>query len=193
MRADRWLGFALMALFVGCEAAPSSSAPEQAATPPAETAATDSVATATDPAATTPSSYAPTGETNPYSAPPVVEESADSPPAEPSPLEQPPAEQPTVREVAEPGVGVRGATLEHNIIQGPAKAYFQVRERTAFLQVEQALNLFRGLEGRLPQSHEEFMEKVIQANGIQLPELPAGARYVWDPQKGELMVERPRP
>ena len=39
---------------------------------------------------------------------------------------------------------------------------------------------------------KEFMEKVIQANQIQLPELAAGSKYVWDPEKGELMVERPQ-
>lgn len=183
MRAGSWLGLAVVVLAVGCESSTPvaqrvEQVPPAAEAPPATPNAT----------APSPSSYAPSGETNPYPAPPQANTTGEAPPAEPAPTEQAP-----VREVAQPGVGVRGDTLDHGIIQGPAKAYFQVRERAAFLQIEQALNLYRGLEGRLPQSHDEFMEKVIQANGIQLPELPAGSRYVWDAEKGELMVERPRP
>ncbi len=93
---------------------------------------------------------------------------------------------------AEVGVGAKGQNLQEGIITTPAKAYFQVRERLIFQQVDHALNLYRATEGRLPQTHDEFMQKVIQANQIRLPELPDGSRYVWDPAKGELMVERPR-
>ena len=94
------------------------------------------------------------------------------------------------REKAEVGVGVKGQGLSEGIITTPAKAYFKTRERLQFLQVEQALSLYKATEGRLPQSHEEFMEKVIKPNNINLPQLPAGSRYVWDPEKGELMVEK---
>ena len=41
-------------------------------------------------------------------------------------------------------------------------------------------------------SHEEFMEKIVQANNIRLPELPEGHRYLYDPTTNELMVERPK-
>jgi hypothetical protein len=34
------------------------------------------------------------------------------------------------------------------------------------------------------------MSQVVQANQIQLPKLEEGERYVYDPQAGELMVER---
>ncbi len=47
------------------------------------------------------------------------------------------------------------------------------------------------LNGRKPNSHEEFMEKIIKEGKINLPELPAGQRYVYDPEQGQLMVERP--
>ncbi len=36
------------------------------------------------------------------------------------------------------------------------------------------------------------MENIIKANGIALPELPAGQKYVFDPEQAQLMVERPQ-
>ena len=68
--------------------------------------------------------------------------------------------------------------------------YVRVQERAGYLQVDQALNLYKGEHGELPKSHEEFMEKIVKANQIKLPELQPDARYVYDPEKGELMIER---
>ena len=36
------------------------------------------------------------------------------------------------------------------------------------------------------------MEKVIKANNIELPKLPDGQIYIWDPDAAELLVERPK-
>ena len=47
-------------------------------------------------------------------------------------------------------------------------------------------------EGRNPESHEEFMEKIVKFNQIKLPELPPGHKYVYDPATEQLMVERPK-
>jgi hypothetical protein len=52
--------------------------------------------------------------------------------------------------------------------------------------------LFKATNGNSPKSHEDFMAQIIDANQIHLPELAAGQRYVYDPEKEELMVERPR-
>jgi len=74
----------------------------------------------------------------------------------------------------------------------PAKAYFSARERIVFeIAVPKALQLYEATNGSPPRSHEEFMTQVIEAQGIKLPELPPGQRYVYDPQTKELMVERP--
>jgi hypothetical protein len=35
------------------------------------------------------------------------------------------------------------------------------------------------------------MEKVIKKNGIQLPTLPPGHKYIYDPKEEQLMVIRP--
>jgi hypothetical protein len=96
---------------------------------------------------------------------------------------------------AQVGVGAQGRSLdnESGIIVTPAKTYFTVREKAVFqIQIPQALQLFQGLEGRKPKSHDEFMSRIVEANNIQLPRLPDGQRYEYDPQSGELMVVRPR-
>jgi hypothetical protein len=68
--------------------------------------------------------------------------------------------------------------------------YVRVEERAGYLQVDQALKLYKATNGELPKSHEEFMEKIIKANNINLPKLAPGAKYVYDPEKGELMIEK---
>ena len=52
-----------------------------------------------------------------------------------------------------------------------------------------ALNLFHTpRNGRYPKSHEEFMEKVIKANNIQLPQPVTTAEYQYDVENHELKV-----
>ena len=216
MRAGLFLGLLLVAA-IGCEQ-PIPTSQRVSGPPPSDGAAPEAEPAATAPQ-TAPTEY---GAGTQYGAPGSPADAAqqyqsaypqtDASPVQPSnvppapgntpgvnpaaapppALDQPAAQQP-IREKAEAGVGVRGDKIQSGgLYTTPAKAYFQVRERLTFLQVDQAIQFFRGAEGRLPQSHDEFMQKVIQANQIQLPELPAGSRYVWDPQKGELLVERPR-
>ena len=96
------------------------------------------------------------------------------------------------------GVGIRGDSLRNEegvgkMIAAPAVALFNAREKAVFeIQIPHALNLFKALEGRVPKTHEEFMQKIVQANGIQLPELKPGTRYRFRPDQGdagELWVE----
>lgn len=98
----------------------------------------------------------------------------------------------TDRVKAEAGVGKKGRGYGGGIVTEPIRAYFRTQQRLA-LQVEipQAMNLYKAQHGRGPKSHEEFMNKIIEPNHIQLPELPEGHRYVYDPEREELMVERP--
>jgi len=123
--------------------------------------------------------------------PAVGPEGASPGQAEPAPAE-PPADMERVK--AERGVGVKGRSLDEHqgMLVTPAKAYFSVRERAVFdIQVPEALKLFKATHGNGPRSHDEFMAQIIEANQIQLPELAAGQRYVYDPEKEELQVERP--
>jgi hypothetical protein len=94
---------------------------------------------------------------------------------------------------AEPGVGKKGRGYGAGMVTTPIAAYFSVRERLAFDQVAHAMDLYKATNEHGPKSHEEFMEKIIKENGIKLPQLPAGERYLYDPKTEQLMVERPDP
>lgn len=124
----------------------------------------------------------------PVSPPPPPEEqsqNANVPPPPPPPN--------TVQEEAQPGVTGKGQDYGTGPIVTPVAIYFSIRERVVFnIQIPQALKLYKGLQGHAPKTHDEFMEKVIKANGIALPELPQDHRYLFDPETQELMVERPR-
>jgi hypothetical protein len=92
---------------------------------------------------------------------------------------------------AEVGVGVKGQGYGGGLVTEPIRTRFRVEERLNFDQVTYALKLFEASEGRAPKSHEEFMEKIITANNISLPELPAGQSYVYDPEAKQLNVQVP--
>ncbi len=106
-----------------------------------------------------------------------------------------PAVEDVERVKADVGVAKAGRSLDEyeGVVVTPAKSLFAVRERMVFqVQIPNAMKLFEATNGTKPTSHEEFMTKIIEANQIQLPELPAGQRYAYDPEQGELMVEKPK-
>jgi hypothetical protein len=117
--------------------------------------------------------------------------------AEPS-MEEAPVnvELPQMETVAaEAGVGKKGQSLEGEtgMLVEPVKQLFKFEQKAVFdLQIKPALNMYKATTGSAPKTHEEFMEKIIKANNIPLPELPAGQQYVYDPEQGQLMVERPK-
>ena len=65
------------------------------------------------------------------------------------------------------------------------------REKIVLDQIRHALDLYKATEGHTPRNHKEFMERIIKENHVQLPALPTGHNYVYDPEADELMVERP--
>lgn len=94
---------------------------------------------------------------------------------------------------AQAGVGVKGRSLdnEKGVLVTPAKTLFAARERVVFeIQIPQAMQLFKATNGQPPASHDEFMQRVIAENSIQLPMLPVGQRYQYDPATEQLMVIR---
>ena len=98
-----------------------------------------------------------------------------------------------VQEKAQAGVTGKGNYGGPVIVTTPISTYFQIRERAVFdIQIPQAMQLYEATNGAKPKTQEEFMRDIIQANMIKLPELPAGHKYVYDPQKGALMVEHPQ-
>lgn len=120
--------------------------------------------------------------------------SEPQPPAAKPAVQQPLAPEPAApqREKAAES-GAKGRDYGEGMVATPLKSFWGAKKRLALDQIEQAMQLYKATdpEGRGPKSHEDFMEKIIRANRIRLPELPAGERYIYDPEKGELMIERP--
>ena len=73
-------------------------------------------------------------------------------------------------------------------ITGPLAILKYEQVRLPMLAIEHAVNLFNGLEGRYPNSHEEFMTRIIRENNIQLPVLPAGQEYQYDLENHKLVI-----
>lgn len=144
-------------------------------------------------------------QTEPASAPSTPDTSATSGALPPPPLPTAAAKQPpappvpatdagsqTIEKKAAVGAGVKGRGYAVGPITTPVASYFAIRERLAYeVQIPEAMKLFQATEGRLPKSHEEFMERIVKENQIHLPLLPEGHKYIYDPQRGELMVEQP--
>ena len=119
-----------------------------------------------------------------------------------------PADQPKGNALAQtetvtvkPGVGFsgKGASLTSadgenpmGIITVPVKTLFNVKDRLVLQQIEAGMKYFKGEHDRVPANWAEFEEKIIKANGIKLPTLPAGQKYVYDPKDGELKIEKPK-
>lgn len=166
---------------LGCEAKP--------VTPPAtETPA----APAPAPVSPTVAPTAPAGEETPAQTPTPTETPAPSAPATPDGAATEPAAD-TERVVAETGVGAKGRDYGGGVITEPVRQYFRAPQMVAFnVQIPHALQLWEATNGRSPASHEEFMQEIITANQIKLPMLPPGEKYVYDPEKKELFVERPK-
>jgi hypothetical protein len=134
----------------------------------------------------------------------------DQPPAaqnDPPPVEVPevppvpgnPVQQDnTVMVNAAPGMsgkGNYGTPTGNNpmeIITVPVSTLFRTKDQLILMNIDYAMKLYQGENGRIPASQEEFAEKIILGNNIQLPQLPAGQEYVYDPTDGVLKIRKPR-
>ncbi len=163
MRLIPMVAVVVLPILVGCVGEDPFAPSQRPAKPEAVGVSTDTVETAGQPAA--------------------------KPAAKPQPQAQP-AAAPAVRRKAAPGVTGKG-NYGGGIITTPVSVYFRAQERIIFnIQIPEALKLYKATNEHAPKSHQEFMEKVIKANQITLPELRPGDRYLYDPQKEELFVVR---
>lgn len=126
-------------------------------------------------------------------APPTVSEEVAAEIQKEEAANQSPEEEYELKEagVGATGKGNYGVTSEEaaSIITVPISTYFHAQEKAVFdIQIPQALSLFQASEGRFPNSEEEFMQKIVQANQIILPKLPEGDSYVYDVQSHTLMI-----
>lgn len=101
---------------------------------------------------------------------------------------------PTTEQVqAKAGVTGKGNSIGGGIITEPAHQYFRLKERAVFeIQLPHAMNLYKASnDGKGPATHDEFWQQIVVANNLNMPKLPQGQRYVYNPETEVLMVERP--
>ncbi len=133
----------------------------------------------------------PAGPPQPQPSPPAGgRQAAPSPPPMPYQPQLPPEE--TIREKADVGMGRKGH-YRPGIITTPLASYWRSQELAAYrIKVPHALNLYKATYGHFPKTQEEFVREILEPNMIKLPELPEGHFYVYDAEKGELQVARPK-
>lgn len=99
----------------------------------------------------------------------------------------------TVVRVPAKAGAVDPSRYDANIATSPLTAHFSIQQQLIFDgQIPKAMQIFEGVRNRKPSSHQEFMTEIIGKNGIKLPPLPPQHRYIYDPARGELMIESPQ-
>jgi hypothetical protein len=127
------------------------------------------------------------------SAPAAPEVPAEAAPAEDGAA--PAAAPGSTDEVAQVGVGAKGQNYGGpGLVTTPIEAYFRAEERIAFeVQIPKAMQLYKAEHNdKGPKTQEEYMNIIIKENGVQLPELPEGEEYFYDPATEQLMVRHPK-
>jgi hypothetical protein len=93
-------------------------------------------------------------------------------------------------ERATSGVGVQGSGYGGGIITEPVHEYFAVRDRITFdIQIPKQMQLWKAEHNnRNPKDFAEFKKEILDPCQVDLPDLPPGKRYLYDPKSGELLV-----
>lgn len=186
-------GISLLLSSSGCEpAGPTQVQPPAVKAPPPPPPPAES--TPSTPVQAAPARQEPFAATpftgTPLPATPIAQAPSQSQPA-PSANSNPNPENAGSKK-AQVGVGKKTSRLSKSLIGYEFAALYCVRERMVFdVQIPEAMKLFKATEDRNPRSQEEFMEKIIKANNIHLPELSEGETYRYDPKTGELWVDPP--
>lgn len=97
----------------------------------------------------------------------------------------------TERVEATAGVGKASQNRGDAFFGTSLKAGVHIRETLELdINLKHALDLYKAEKGYFPRSEDDFW-KYVKQQQITLPKLPDGHRYVYDPDSGKLMVERP--
>jgi hypothetical protein len=72
-------------------------------------------------------------------------------------------------------------------------ARFWAEHQMIINNIKHGLDLYNAEHGNYPKTHEEFMEKIIDANQIALPELDEGQEYIYDPEDHTLKFRAVQP
>lgn len=67
-------------------------------------------------------------------------------------------------------------------------AYVSMIGQASILNIQHAMDLYRAEHDRYPKDYDEFMNDIIKANNIALPQLPVYQKYAYDEQEHKLII-----
>jgi len=70
----------------------------------------------------------------------------------------------------------------------PGNAYVTIIGQTSILNMQHAMDLYHAENDRYPRNYDEFMNEIIKANNIALPQLPYYQKYGYDEKEHKLEI-----
>lgn len=67
-------------------------------------------------------------------------------------------------------------------------AYVSIIGQTSILSIQHAMDLYHATNDRYPKDYDEFMNEIIKANQIALPQLPHYQKYGYDEKEHKLII-----
>jgi hypothetical protein len=86
--------------------------------------------------------------------------------------------------------GVQGQGYGGGLITEPVHQFFSMRNLITWDQIKHDMDIWQAIHNRWPKDAQEFQKEILEPANIELPELPPGNRYVYNPKSGELLVAR---
>ena len=70
----------------------------------------------------------------------------------------------------------------------PGNAYVTIIGQTSILNMQHAMDLYHAENDRYPRNYDEFMNDIIKANNVALPQLPYYQKYGYDEKEHKLVI-----
>jgi len=70
-----------------------------------------------------------------------------------------------------------------------AHAHFWAKHELIRIQLQNQMNVFNAINDRWPKDWDEYQKEIVKPLGLELPELPEGQEFVYDPADHELKVQ----
>jgi hypothetical protein len=146
------------------------------------------------PRAAAPSSIpAPTGIPAPGtmvpSSTPMIQPANPNAPATMQPGQE---NDPNLKKAGEPGTGKQGQDYGGGVLMAPIttpiREYFNARGIIVSDMIKHDTDVYHAINNRYPKDWEAFKKEILEPGNRDLPELPQGSHYVYDPKTGELFV-----
>jgi hypothetical protein len=153
----------------------------QPANPPAANEAQNSAAATTQPnaAASQPANAQPSDQPAQTPAPQAAQPAA---PAQPSGQ--------TEMMTLDGNTSLQGQGYGGGLITEPVHQFFSMRNLIMWDQIKHDMDIWQAIHNRWPKNAQEFQKEILEPARIELPDLPPGNRYVYNPKTGELLVAR---